>query len=292
MKWHGTIATLLALCGGTVLADEAAVSVSTSYAYTLNTTGSPFAAATAAEIAALPPVAYLAGETVVVTNPNASVSTLVESASAAGVYAWSPSAGGVYSFANDMEGCANVNVYYSAFGFNGSGTVRDPSHVVDAGDFAATLALASSVNGFTFAVDGSSSTLDGFAIPSGYAAVALGGGVWQLIAADDGLVAASPAAFYFLDTEREGPDRRGKKNDLWPAIAYTGDGWERDESAASTLTIVPPAGAASVAAKTGTSTVPFAPDVVGEWTVTLEYGTTVLVSKIMVNGGGTVIFVR
>lgn len=292
MKWHGTIAILLSLCCGVLIAEEVAVSVSTSCAYALNTTGSPYAAATAAEIEALPPVAYLVGETVVVTNPNGSVATLVESASAAGVHLWSPSAGGIYSFANDMEGYAAINVYYSAFGFNGSGTVGDPSHVIDSADFAATLALASNVDGFTFVLDGSAATLDGFAIPTGYAAVALGNDVWQLVAVEDGLVASSSAFIYALETERGGPDRKGKKNDLWPAIAYTGDGWERDESAASTLTIVPPAGAASVAAKTGTSTVPFAPDVVGEWTVTLEYGTTILVGRIMVTAEGTFIIVR
>ena len=292
MKWHSAIAILLSLCCGVVIANEVAVSVSTSCAYALNTTGSPYAAATAAEIDALPPVAYHAGETVAVTNPNGSVAMLVESAPAAGVHLWSPSAGGVYSFVNDAEGSAAVNVYYSAFGFNGSGTVGDPSHVIDSADFAATLALASNVDGFTFVLDGSAATLDGFAIPAGYAAVELGNGVWQLIAVEDGLVAASSAFIYTLETERGGPDRKGKKSGVWPAIAYTGDGWVRDESAPSTLTIEPPAGAASVTAKAGTGAVPFSPNMAGEWMVTLEYGTTVLVSRIMVTAEGTFIIVR
>lgn len=293
MKLHNHLSVgLLALCRLTALADETTVSVSSAYAYTLDTTGLPRTAATELEIAALPPVAWLAGETVTVTNPTGTKTVIVSNAPGCGTYAWHPSAGGVYSFVNDREGNAVVNVYYSAFGFNGSGTVRAPSHVVDSGDFAATLALASSLNGFTFALDGSGTTLDGFAIPSGYAAVAFGNGIWQLIAADDGLVAASPAAIYFLDSEREGPNRKGRKNRPWPEIAYTGDGWARDATAASTLTLTPPGEAASAAAHVGSGTVPFAPRRTGLWTVALTYGSTTLTGEIEVIPEATVMILR
>lgn len=280
MKWHRPM-TLLALCCGAALADDVAVSVSTSYAYALDTTGSPYAVATAAEIAALPPVAWFAGETVVVTNPNGSATMLVESATSDATYSWQPTAGGIYAFANDGEGSAAVSVYYSAFGFNGSGTVGDPSHVIDSADFASTLAMSAQIAGFTFVLDGSGTALDGFSIPSGYAAISLGDGLWQLTAVEDGLVASSEASLYSLDTQLPGPDRSVSKINPALPFAYSGDGWTwQDASASSVLTFTSPSSSADARNCTGTDVLDYALGETGIWTVTLAYGSEILTAKV------------
>lgn len=249
--------------------------------FDLDTTGA-YSVTSRSEAVALP---YGDGATVTATAPGGAVTTLA--AAVNGTNYWTVTAGGLWTLSNSKEGQATFVVRYAG-AEQGAGTAGSPWILVDNDE----LGGLSVTDGFTFTTEGPLASVAGMARPDGYAFLALGDGLYQMILSSNSAAYQTAATAFVLDTEREGPDRRGKKNDLWPAIAYTGDGWERDESAASTLTIAPPAGAASVAAKTGTDTVPFVPDMAGEWTVTLEYGTTVLVSKIMVNGGGTVIFVR
>lgn len=104
-----------ALCAdvGDVLASS-----SESPAFSLYTTdGTTYSAVSAAEIAALPPVVWLEGDTVTQTSPAGIVTVLASDASTTGsVYLASLGAGGIYEFADSVWGSAQVCIPYTVFG--------------------------------------------------------------------------------------------------------------------------------------------------------------------------------
>lgn len=166
-----------------------------------------------------------------------------------------------------------------------------------------TLAIESP-NGTVTAVATSAATAGSFAFAPTC------GGVWKITSSeegveyvcvpwsvfgDGGLVCASTAANPFaVDVVQSGPNRKSR-NRTCPPIAYSGDDWsERSESAASSLTVTPPAdsGAAPVCDPLiGTGVLPFSFDKTGKWTVTLAMadGTT-RTAVISVDGGLVVSF--
>ena len=261
--------------------------------FQMDTTGPSYAVTTAAELTALWPLTYHAGDSIAETAPSGAETPLVTEAASGGTRAWSPSSGGVWTLVNDAEGEAVFRVWHSAFGLNGAGTAANPAKVVDAGDFDATLALAGGArSGFTFELDGISS-VNSFSCPSGYAFAPQGGGVYQLIAVGPGLLCLSAATKYPMDTVKPGPDRKLKvKGDALP-FAYSGDAWARtNATATSTLTFAPQSGAATTTNCVGTGAADYALPHGGTWFVTLvpANGET-LVSRIDIVSG-TIIIVR
>jgi len=105
-----------ALCAnvGDVLAGP-----STSPAFSLYTTdGTTYSAVSVAEIAALPPVVWLEGDTVTQTSPAGVVTVLAADASTTGSVSIASSlvAGGIYEFVDSVWGSAKVCIPYTVFG--------------------------------------------------------------------------------------------------------------------------------------------------------------------------------
>lgn len=111
------------------------------------------------------------------------------------------------------------------------------------------------------------------------------GGVWTLVGSkhgtaligvawnvhnDGGTLASSVVADAFsVDSRHSGPDRRVNLQNIMP-VSYTGDNWNGDVSAASTLTFVSPDGIETTLNLTGTgATTEFKLCESGNWTVTL-----------------------
>jgi hypothetical protein len=58
------------------------------------------------------------------------------------------------------------------------------------------------------------------------------------------------------------------------------------------LAIYDPSGASAVQVVSGLDSIVFAPNVAGEWTITLSDGTTTLTSLVNVESGGFILIVR
>ncbi len=147
-------------------------------------------------------------------------------------------------------------------------------------------------NGTVFTLCGGDSLMSLLERPAGYAIVEKADGKYMLDSSDPRLVISISSPKFVLDLETEGPNRRGKKSQPWPDVAYTGDGWAFDATAASTLTLTPPGEAASATARTGTGAVPFAPRAAGIWNVALAFGSTTLTGQIEVIPEAMVIILR
>ena len=144
------------------------------------------------------------------------------------------------------------------------------------------------------AMDGTAYVLaDGVAAAGSAVLATAKGGIWTLtdtsetgrqsakvsvpwsVCQSDGvpLSAASETSDAFgIDVEQDGPDRKSRDSRFLP-IAYSGDDWgARSASAASTLTVTPPAAQTdpSVFDLVGTGVQPFAFNHAGRWTVLLE----------------------
>lgn len=98
---------------GDVLASSSASPVFSLY----TTDGTTFSAVSAAEIAALPPVVWLEGDTVTQTSPAGDVTVLASDAATTGsVSLASLNAGGIYEFVDSVRGSATVCIPYTVFG--------------------------------------------------------------------------------------------------------------------------------------------------------------------------------
>ena len=235
---------------------------------------------------------YRAGDTITLTAPDAKSATPVSDAAATGAHSWTPDSGGVWKAANSSEGEVSFLVWHSLFGLGGAGTESNPAEVVDADDFAATLVLADSIQGFVFATDGCD--VDAFSLPDGYGVVALGGGAYKIVAAAEGFICEGPAVAFPLDTRRSGPDRKVRKGESIPAIAYSGDDWRLANSTAScSLSFMAPSGIGTSSEFTGSGAYMHEFDETGVWTVTLAgENATTLVAHINLVKDGMAIVVR
>ncbi len=79
-----------------------------------------FAAKSAAEVAALMPVTWRAGETVGVIPPQGASSTLVTDAASAGSAPFAPDAGGVWTLVNSAQGTARIGVAWPVYNDGGT----------------------------------------------------------------------------------------------------------------------------------------------------------------------------
>lgn len=166
--------------------------------------GATWAVASAADIAALPPVAWRAGETATATSCDGTATTLVSAAATDGSAAAASIlvSGGLWTFENAAQGTARVGVPWTIFD-------------------------------------------DGGTLASG---------------------AASPE--FKVDAKQTGPDRQISRQDI-PPVAWTGDHWAGSAMVATTLTLAPPTGAATVWNRTGSGTEAFNFSPAGIWTATL-----------------------
>lgn len=166
--------------------------------------GATWVVASAADIAALPPVAWRAGETTTATHCDGTAVTLVSaaatdgSASAASILV----SGGVWTFENTVLGTARVGIPWTIF--NDGGT----------------------------------------------------------------LVSGAASLEFKVDAKQAGPDRQISRQDI-PPVAWTGDHWAGSATVATTLTLAPPTGAATVWNRTGSGAEAFDFTPAGVWTATL-----------------------
>ena len=190
--------------------------------FRLDTTGEkPIVISSQAELAALMPVGWSKGETVVATAPDGTAYPIVSGASGAGSLNVSQyiNASGAWIIENSAYGTVKAGVAWSVFG--GGGTLAEST--------------------------------------------------------------TSP---FVMDTYQPGPNRHiSALRSAWPGIAYSGDIWAGDKSAASTLTLVSPGGETTTTNFTGCGAMEFAPKEIGLWSVSLASDVETLVGSIYVSGG-------
>lgn len=276
----------LCLSAAPLLADGGAVATSAPYFAQLDTQ-TEMRAVTA--INGLTGLTYGVGETITVSGPGGEATLVADTTAAGTCDTWRPAAGGVYTFANSKQGEAEFSVRYSLFGTQGEGTSASPAVVMDDTEVSDLVSLGTASSGWCFTIGGSA-TLAGLACPEGFIVVPRGDDVYRL---DDapvgGLATYSLAMSALIDTVAEGPDRKAKSYYNIPPFAYTGDGWEWNGAANSTLTFTSPDGISSAVPCTGTGVLPYSLRKSGTWTVELDYDTTHLVSTIHISQGTVII---
>ena len=181
-------------------ADEP-VATSAECIYAADSTPSPHAVKTAAELGEITDgtwkVAWRAGETVTLAAPDGTVTTLASDAATAGTATLALGAGGCWTLARTGQGMlhdtAEITVRYSLYGSSGSGTEADPLKVVDA-DEIAEIDGETATNGLYIALRGADGLdLATLVLGSGLSLTGLGDGVWRIDAAADGKAATSAA---------------------------------------------------------------------------------------------------
>ena len=171
--------------------------------FRMDTSGMPLAMASLEDTSILAdwPISYRAGESVIMTAPDGTISTLAESSASAGAVAFTPTAGGLWRLENSNGDMVFVGVAWSVF--------------------------------------------------------------------DDAWPCVSGTCSPFrMHTVGEGPDRKAKSKTM-PPIAYSGDDWIGDLSAAATLTFTSPDGTETVWNHIGTGAESFRLSP-GKWMVRLE----------------------
>ena len=286
LRGGGLAACLFAMMAAIGAFADEPLATDLDFEFSLDTGGSPYVVASAGPTL----LVYLADESIEITAPDGSSSTPVSSAASDGAYAWTPTAGGVWTMTNDGEGSATFKVYYSLYPSSaGSGTAGDPIKAVDGNDLAALVSGGYASDGSYFTTGGVE--IEDFAQPAGYA-FREDGGIFQLVASVDGLLYAGADVEFTADTRLPGPDRKMKKRESMP-LAYGGDLWTGTNAAATaTLTIYDPSGASAAQVVSGSDSVVFAPDAVGVWTITLSDGDTTLTSLVNVDAVGFILTVR
>ena len=272
MAWLGVVGPTIA---------SVVMTTETPVLFDLDTTSARLVASRS-EPVALP---YGEGATLTATDSSGTVTTLAPAVN--GTNWWTATSGGIWTLSNSNEGQTTFAVRYTA-AEQGAGTAASPWKFVD-NDELGELAVT---DGFTFVAEGPMASVGSMARPTGFAFRELGSGVFQTVTATGGAAYITADSSFVLDTDEAGPDRKGRKRDPWPEIAYTGDGWLFAPSATSTLTVAPPSGTAASEEHTGTGTVAFAPRMTGMWTVSLEYNATSLTASINVIADATVLFVK
>lgn len=282
------LALAFAAAAFAVFADDAPDATSNPIKYSLDTCSQPRVLRTQAEVAMLWEATYKAGETVTRTAPDGTSSTLVGNAATGGSVALGVNAGGLWTFTNSAEGEATFAVRHSAYGTLGDGTVASPAKIVDVMELFEMATAGTVGDGYVYTFVGvpGASPLP----PIGLIAEAAGDGLWKLVADPD--VVVSGSRVYLLDTRQGGPDRTVNVRRGY-SIAYSGDDWARDASAASTVTVKTPTGAETSQSFTGTDATPFVATKRGEYTVTMTAGGKTMTAVITYAPGvGLIVFVK
>lgn len=212
-------ATLALACNA-----DSALATSADVTFKLDTTGPAYSVASQDAIASMLPTTWRKGETVTVTAPNGTTTTLVADAGANGVQLFAPDAGGLWHFSNSASGSVTLGVPWSVFN-------------------------------------------------------------------DGGELASGRSSAAFIDTKKEGPNRRVTTWNALP-IAYSGDSWLGSGTAASTLTINPPIGDSVEEILSGAGLYMVSEPANGTWQIALADGTTTRNATItvLVPAGFAIIF--
>ena len=281
MKARAIFLALLFLSAGQFQVNAAMVANSTPQVFDIDTSGSAHAVKSLDAIS-LP---YRAGDTITVTAPDGSVSTPVSRAATADAENWIATMGGVWTITNSGEGTATFSVRYSLFGAQGAGTEADPAKIVDNDELHDLASSGTAGDGYTFVLQGSAVSFGTMTRINGYAVVPLGNGVYRIVTASNGRVYDSLAAEFPIDTISTGPTRKvAAKEDVLP-FAYSGDNWNGNPIAASTLTFTSPSGGTTIVPCTGTGAYAFTISEGGTWTVTLAAGGTELTGMVKLAKG-------
>ena len=212
-------ATLALACNA-----DSILATSADVAFRLDTTGPAYSVSSQDAVASMCSMTWRKGETVTVTAPNGTVTTLVTDAGSAGAQLFAPNAGGLWHFSNSVSGSATLGVPWSVFG-------------------------------------------------------------------DGGNLASGSSSAAYIDTKKEGPNRRVTTWNALP-IAYSGDSWLGSGAAASTLTINPPTGDPVEENLFGSGCYMVSDPANGTWHVALADGTTTRNATItvLVPAGFAIIF--
>lgn len=276
------------VCGFAIGAETPDATAESTYA--LDTIGLPYPIKTQADLDTLWAATYRAGETVTLTTPAGTVSTLVSGAVSDGSAELPFDAGGLWTLENSEQGTAQFTVRHSIFGTLGDGTEESPAQIVDTLELFDLMFGGTAGNGYVFATVGADDLADNIIFPPGYGKESVGDTLWRLVAGADPNVFSSEIAAFPLDTEQSGPDR---VTDNCPRkVAYSGDNWGAGTGTSSKLTVMPP-GESSAAYDlygTGEQTVKFLK--AGDWTLTLESASGTLTSIVTVLPTGLLIYVH
>ena len=275
-----------------VAVEVVCAATSETYEYRLDTYASPRAIKSQAELDALWEANYKAGETVTVTAPGGTDSTLVSSAATAGEVSLTLNAGGLWTAVNSAQGTATFTVRHEIFGTQGAGTSALPAKIVDDTEILDLMNASEIGVGSVVTFAGASGLIDEVILPGPYSFESAGEGLWSIVATTGGGAFTSESGVYLLDTMQGGPDRTIKKRRRY-AIAYSGDNLVGGASAASSVTVTPPIGASSTQNFTGTGATPFPFVGRGDTTVTMTAGSTTLTAVIKYDPHyGLTIFVK
>ena len=285
-------AALLSL-PATVLADEP-LAESAALTYAADATPSPRAVKTSAELAEITggmwKVAWRVGETVKVSAPDGSVTTLASDAATAGTATLALGAAGCWTLTRTGQGMlhdvAEITVRHSLDGTLGDGTEASPARLVDGDE----LRDYGAGENYVFTLENVDGLLSRLALPSGFRLEEAGDGVWKLVVSTDGSQYSWAEIAYPVDSEQAGPDRKTICKGSLP-VAYSGDDWLGDAAKAATVVFTSPNGAVTTLNLTGTGAQSFKFDSSGKWTVTLTMadGST-RTAVISVRGGFMIIF--
>ena len=257
-----------AVAAGLCAIADTPVATSADCAYALDTEGGwPCAIKTAADLAAIHSAVYRAGDSLVTTAPDGTMTTTAKVANTA--EALPINAGGLWTFANPRQkGTVSFTVRHSIYGSLGDGTLASPAKLVDADELSDLVGAGTASDGYCFMLKGLDSQLFDLSVPSEFGLAEVADGIWRLDASAEGCRYASAAVNYPIDSKQSGPRRVTSMQDVLP-VAYSGDNWRRDVSKAATLTFISPSGAETAIARTGTGTEAFTFDALGVWTVRL-----------------------
>ena len=265
-------------------ADETPEAVSADFVYVADTLPSPRTFKTPSEAAARP-VTCRVGETVTLTAPNGTVTTLVADAPSDTTATMTVSAGGLWTAENSVQGTATFLMRYSYYGTQGAGTAEAPAKLVDGDELADLVVAGTAGDGYVFTLEGDEARLlDALQVPAGYCLQRAGDGMWRIVSSDDGCEFAGEAVVFMADAKQAGPNRRTAPDSI-PPVAYSGDDWAGDESADSTITLRSPSGVDSVFNLTGTGAHVFSAWTTGPWTVTLTTASGTQTATVNVTGG-------
>lgn len=273
---------------GAASAADSPLDTSADCVFGLDSMGSPHALKTQTDLAAVS-ASVRAGDTITSTAPDGTKTILVNDAAADGTLPLQAAidAGGLWTFANTPQGTATFTVRHSLYGTLGDGTAASPAKLVD-GDELLDYAAG---DGYVFTLEGGDTVLGSLRLPSGFRLEDAGNGAWRIVSSPDGCLYTWAQLTWPVDTRQAGPDRTTLKKGV-PAVAYSGDGWAGDASAASTLTLRSPSGAETTHSLTGTGAQSFPLREAGVWNITLVSAKGTMSSAVTVMDDAFMLIVR
>ena len=282
------IGIALAAGASALLAEDAAIAVAPDFAFSIDTCGGTALVKSLDEVK-LP---YGVAQKVTATGEDSATTvTLVESAASTGEYAWTPSAGGVWTLTNSVEGVARFLVRYSLFPeTQGAGTVDDPAKIVDDGEIPERIGAGSISYGYVVLLGGEASAAS-LELPVGWSLQGVANSTYRLVAASGDMLYESAGVPFMVDSRGVGPNRRWKIGKS-VEVAYSGDNWIGGMDAPSTLAITTPSGGTTEFPLSGTGLHGFIPAERGVYTLTLATDWASIVSRVTVQDDPLILIFR